>query len=61
MLRPGDEQLHYSDGSHRWVCPDPDDDQVAWTWRVRQHVRAHQAQPNAGRNPSRRREPEQPQ
>src|SRR3990172_8949593 len=31
LLRPSDEEIHYSDGSHRWPCPDPDADADAWT------------------------------
>jgi hypothetical protein len=27
ILRPGDEQFHYSDGSHKWIPPNPDYDQ----------------------------------
>jgi hypothetical protein len=36
-LLPGDEDLHYSDGSHRWMCPyDGDDD----AWSARMHATA---------------------
>ncbi|WBB77354.1 hypothetical protein O7606_13720 [Micromonospora sp. WMMD882] len=41
VLRPGDEKYHYSDGSHRWIPPDPDYDQVVWEEQVRQHQRCH--------------------
>ncbi|GEM_PF-5952801 len=40
-IRRGDEKLHYVDNSHRWLCPDPDADQEAWTDRVRAHVEEH--------------------
>lgn len=53
LLKPGDEWLHYSDGSHRWVSPDPDDSQPAWDARIRRHLRAHRASPDAGHNRSR--------
>jgi hypothetical protein len=46
-LRPGDEELHHSDQSHRWVRPtdpgknpDPDADE-AWRQRVIAHVAEH--------------------
>jgi hypothetical protein len=41
ILRPGDERMHYHDSSHRWVSPDPDDDQEAWEDRIREHQRQH--------------------
>lgn len=41
VLRPGDEKYHYSDGSHRWIPPDPDYDQAVWDEQVRQHQRRH--------------------
>jgi hypothetical protein len=41
LIHPGDEKMHYSDSSHRWLCPDPDADQEAWTDRVRAHVEYH--------------------
>jgi hypothetical protein len=40
-LRPADDRWHYSDGSHRWHCPDPDDDQTMWTAGLRAHVEQH--------------------
>ncbi|RZU76303.1 hypothetical protein EV384_4940 [Micromonospora kangleipakensis] len=30
ILRNGDEKYHYSDGSHRWVPPDPELDREVW-------------------------------
>ncbi|HEX8630370.1 MAG TPA: hypothetical protein VF755_19595 [Catenuloplanes sp.] len=59
-LRVGDESLHYSDGSHRWVCRDPEQDPTAWTARIREHLLAHHAHPYAGRNPARSREVDRP-
>jgi hypothetical protein len=41
VLRPGDEAMHYEDGSHRWSPPDPAHDQKAWETRVREHQREH--------------------
>ncbi|MEH0821484.1 MULTISPECIES: hypothetical protein [unclassified Micromonospora] len=41
ILRPGNEEFHYSDGSHRWIPPDPDDDQEVWDEQVRQHKQGH--------------------
>lgn len=41
MIGDSDRELHYSDGSHRWVCPDPDADGEAWFDRVRAHVARH--------------------
>jgi hypothetical protein len=41
MLRPGDEVYHYSDGSHRWIPPDPAYDQKTWNEQVRQHQQGH--------------------
>jgi len=40
VLRPGDEEIHYSDNSHRWIGPDPDQDDV-WRARVEAHVEEH--------------------
>jgi hypothetical protein len=45
-LRLGDEDLHYSDSSHRWLCPIWDADermQDAWSDRVRAHMEEHRA------------------
>ncbi len=44
VLRSGDQEMHHSDGSHRWICPDPDGDQDAWTDRVRAHLEEHGGQ-----------------
>ncbi|MFI6131209.1 hypothetical protein [Micromonospora sp. NPDC051141] len=41
VLRAGDEKFHYSDGSHRWIPPDPDYDQAVWDEQVRQHKLGH--------------------
>ncbi|GII24665.1 hypothetical protein Pme01_42620 [Planosporangium mesophilum] len=41
VLKPGDEDLHYSDGSHRWMCPDLRRDEDVWSERVKDHMRAH--------------------
>ncbi|MBM0256101.1 hypothetical protein JNW89_04965 [Micromonospora sp. 4G55] len=41
ILRPGDEKFHYSDGSHRWIPPNPDYDQEIWDEQVRQHNQGH--------------------
>jgi hypothetical protein len=45
-LVPGDQDLHYSDSSHRWGCPylyATDEQQEAWHDRITAHVDAHQA------------------
>ncbi|WP_327035466.1 hypothetical protein [Micromonospora ureilytica] len=41
ILRPGDEKFHYSDGSHKWIPPDPDYDQEVCDEQVRQHKHGH--------------------
>jgi hypothetical protein len=41
VLRATDDRWHYSDGSHRWHCPDPDGDQAAWTDGLRAHIEKH--------------------
>lgn len=41
VLRPGDEPMHYPDGSHRWVSPYGSADQRAWEESVRQHQLQH--------------------
>jgi hypothetical protein len=41
VLKPDEEDLHYSDGSHRWMCPDLTADEDAWADRVEAHVEAH--------------------
>jgi hypothetical protein len=30
VLKPGDEDLHYSDNSHRWLSPQQDVGEDAW-------------------------------
>ncbi|MEV4759933.1 hypothetical protein AB0J86_33220 [Micromonospora sp. NPDC049559] len=54
ILRRGDEPMHYEDGSHRWVPPDPDMDQEAWEVSVRAHQEKHRemfgARPKATRD-----------
>jgi hypothetical protein len=63
VIHPGDEELHYSDGSHRWLCTDPmpdDEAQSAWVNRVRAHLDQHRElvgrpsprNPGSGRNPT---------
>ncbi|HZN77834.1 MAG TPA: hypothetical protein VFC00_39995 [Micromonosporaceae bacterium] len=39
-VRPGDDHLHYSDNSHRWIAP-PDIDQSVWEAGVRAHLDQH--------------------
>lgn len=39
-LRTGDDELHYSDSSHRWIAP-PDLAQDEWETRVRAHLDQH--------------------
>lgn len=41
-LYAGDEQLHYEDGSHRWVAP-YGADQADWEKRLGAHKAAHAA------------------
>jgi hypothetical protein len=41
ILRPGDEPMHYEDGSHRWVPPTADMDQEAWEAAIRAHLHHH--------------------
>lgn len=41
-LRAGDEALHYSDWSHRWLAPDPADD-ATWTLTEQAHMDDHRA------------------
>jgi hypothetical protein len=40
MLRRGDEDLHYSDNSHRWIAP-PDIEQSVWEAGMRFHLDQH--------------------
>jgi hypothetical protein len=39
-LRKGDEDLHYSDNSHRWIAP-PDVEQSLWEAGLRAHLNRH--------------------
>jgi hypothetical protein len=39
-LRTGDDELHYSDNSHRWIAP-PEIAQDDWEVRVRAHLDQH--------------------
>ena len=41
-LRTGDERLHYSDSSHRWIAP-RNVDQTAWDAGMRAHLYSHLA------------------
>ncbi|MEU0156355.1 MULTISPECIES: hypothetical protein [Micromonospora] len=41
ILLAGDGKFHYSDGSHKWIPPDPDYDQEVWNEQVRQHLHGH--------------------
>ena len=54
MIRPGDERFHYSDGSHKWIPPDPDYDQEVWNEMVRQHKQKHLAEISSRRAPCHR-------
>lgn len=40
ILRRGDDQMHYSDGSHRWIAP-PGINQAAWEAGLRAHQSLH--------------------
>lgn len=42
VLREGDEDMHYSDGSHRWIAP-PGTEQGLWEVGVRAHLSRHMA------------------
>lgn len=42
VLRPGDQTLHYSDNSHRWIAP-PDMKQSLWDAGMRAHLALHLA------------------
>ncbi|MEV1286924.1 hypothetical protein [Micromonospora sp. NPDC049679] len=50
-LRSGDDDMHYENGSHRWVPPIGRADQAAWEDRVREHQRQHQRQLSASNAP----------
>ena len=41
ILRPGDEPMHYEDGSHRWIPPTAEMEQHAWEAAVRAHLLHH--------------------
>jgi len=41
-LHRGDENLHYSDNSHRWLAP-TDAEQASWEAKVRAHLDEHRA------------------
>jgi hypothetical protein len=44
VLRAGEEELHYSDGGHRWLCPwrgATTAQEAAWLAKVRAHQEAH--------------------
>ncbi len=41
VLRPGDEQYHHQDGSHRWAGGDPDIPLEAWQAAIRAHMQEH--------------------
>ncbi|MEU4639881.1 hypothetical protein [Micromonospora sp. NPDC023814] len=51
VIRRGDERFHYSDGSHKWIPPDPDYDQEVWDEMVRQHQRQHLEEISRRREP----------
>jgi hypothetical protein len=38
VLWAGDEELHCTDSSHRWIAPDPVADAATWTRWLRAHV-----------------------
>lgn len=40
VLRNGDQDLHYSDSSHRWIAP-PDVEQKDWDAAIRIHMDQH--------------------
>jgi len=42
VMRHGDEDLHYSDHSHRWIAP-VDVDQEVWEAVMRAHLAQHLA------------------
>jgi len=51
VRQPGDEELHYSDSSHRWIAPNPADDRT-WTQRLRADMDEHRTSMDA--SPARR-------
>jgi hypothetical protein len=42
LIDRGDEELHYSDHSHRWTAP-PDIDQELWEVGMRAHLARHRS------------------
>jgi len=40
VMHRGDEHLHYSDHSHRWIAP-PDIEQAIWEAGLRAHMAQH--------------------
>ncbi|MGN9913674.1 hypothetical protein ACTMTJ_39690 [Phytohabitans sp. LJ34] len=40
VMHRGDEDLHYSDNSHRWVAP-PEIEQATWEAGLRAHMQQH--------------------
>ena len=40
ILTSGDEDLHYSDSSHRWIAP-PETSQQLWEAGLRAHIARH--------------------
>ncbi|HEU4422320.1 MAG TPA: hypothetical protein VFR67_07225 [Pilimelia sp.] len=62
VMRHGDEDLHYSDNSHRWIAP-ADVDQEVWEAVMRAHLAQHLATmggPNIGDERSQCRTPQIP-
>ncbi len=49
ILRPGDDEIHYSDGSHRWIPAEGWTDD-AWRARVKAHQDEHRR--NLGAEPA---------
>lgn len=41
-MRTGDEDMHYSDNSHRWIAP-PHIEQAIWEAGVRAHMAQHRS------------------
>ncbi|GAA4462425.1 hypothetical protein [Phytohabitans houttuyneae] len=41
-MHRGDEDLHYSDNSHRWIAP-PEVDQATWEAGLRAHMQQHRS------------------
>jgi hypothetical protein len=41
LIFPRDADLHYPDGTHRWMCPDPAAGEDVWADRVRAHMVTH--------------------